>query len=88
MRDPSLSPEIERFMRAVYGDSYHLALASFNETKALNMAAEKIETLEKVAYAAARSVQNPAWAGMCDEDVALEAALREAGLLVAREDKS
>ena len=37
--------------------------------------------LRKVAQAAARSVLNPAWAGVCDEDVALEGALCEAGML-------
>ena len=37
--------------------------------------------LRKVAEAAARSVMQPTWAGVCDEDVELKAALREAGFL-------
>lgn len=35
----------------------------------------EIEALTAVALAAAASVRNPAWAGICDEDVALEEAL-------------
>lgn len=35
----------------------------------------EIEALTAVALAAAASVRNPAWAGVCDEDVALEEAL-------------
>lgn len=35
----------------------------------------EIEALTAVALAAAASVRNPAWAGVCDEDMALEEAL-------------
>ena len=41
----------------------------------------ELEQLRKVAIAAARSVSNPAWAGVCDEDMELELALRDAGFL-------
>lgn len=41
----------------------------------------EVEQLRKVAAAAARSVSNPAWAGVCDEDVELERVLRETGFL-------
>ena len=41
----------------------------------------EVEQLRKVAAAASRSVSNPAWAGVCDEDVELERVLREAKLL-------
>lgn len=44
------------------------------------LAKEQLERLRKVADAALLSVQNPAWSGVCDEDVALEAALKDAGL--------
>ena len=37
--------------------------------------------LRAVAAAAVRSVRNPAWAGVCDEDVELERVLRAAGLV-------
>ena len=47
----------------------------------LNDAAAALESAEKVVEAARRCVLNPAWAGVCDEDVALEQALRDAGLL-------
>jgi hypothetical protein len=44
-------------------------------------AADEIERLRVIAAAAVRSVSNPAWAGVCDEDVDLERVLREAGLM-------
>jgi len=44
-------------------------------------AADEIERLRAIAAAAVRSVSNPAWAGVCDEDVELERVLREAGFL-------
>jgi hypothetical protein len=44
----------------------------------------ELEQLRKVAIAAARSVSNPAWAGVCDEDMELELALREAGFLPSK----
>lgn len=40
-----------------------------------------VAALEDVAQAAAASVKNPAWCGVCDEDVLLEQALRRAGLI-------
>jgi len=43
--------------------------------------AKEIERLRAIAAAAVRSVSNPAWAGVCDEDVELERVLREAGFL-------
>lgn len=36
----------------------------------------EVEQLRKIATAAARSVSNQAWAGVCDEDVELERVLR------------
>lgn len=47
----------------------------------ISAATAEIERLRAVAEAAVRSVSNPAWAGVCDEDVQLERVLREAGLL-------
>lgn len=41
----------------------------------------EVEQLRKIATAAARSVSNPAWAGVCDEDVELERVLREGKFL-------
>lgn len=46
-----------------------------------NALRDEVARLRKVAEAAARSVLNPAWAGVCDENVELESALREAGFL-------
>ena len=42
---------------------------------------EYVTALEQIAQAAVRSVHNPAWAGVCDEDVLLEATLRKHGFL-------
>ena len=42
-------------------------------------AMEELSDLYKVVDAAVRCVSNPSWAGVCDEDVELEAALRDAG---------
>ena len=47
----------------------------------LAQAAGEMERLRVIAAAAVRSVSNPAWAGVCDEDVDLERVLREAGLM-------
>lgn len=44
-------------------------------------ARSRIAILETVAVAAIASVKNPAWAGICDEDVALEQALIAAKLI-------
>lgn len=52
--------------------------ASDSETEKL---LKEIEKLRVIAAAAVRSVSNPAWAGVCDEDVELERVLREAGML-------
>ena len=41
----------------------------------------EVALLRVVAAAAVRSVLNPAWAGVCDEDVELERALQAAGML-------
>jgi hypothetical protein len=43
-----------------------------------------IAQLRRIAELAAASVRNPAWSGICDEDVALEIALRDAGFLPVR----
>jgi len=48
-----------------------------------NSLRDEVEKLRRVAEAAARSVTQPAWAGVCDEDIELESALRAAGLLDA-----
>jgi hypothetical protein len=48
---------------------------------ALRVLVGEIERLQRIADAAVRSVTQPAWAGVCDEDVLLESALRDAGLL-------
>ena len=42
-------------------------------------AREELEAMRKIVDAAIAVVKNPAWAGICDEDVNLETALREAG---------
>ena len=47
----------------------------------LNDAAAALEKAERVVEAARRVVLNPAWGGVCDEDIELERALRDAGLL-------
>ena len=52
--------------------------ASDGETEKL---LKEVERLRVIAAAAVRSVSNPAWAGVCDEDVDLERVLREAGLM-------
>ena len=44
-------------------------------------AREELENYRKIAAAAVAVVKNPAWAGVCDEDVILERALQEAGEL-------
>lgn len=41
----------------------------------------RIAQLRRIANLAAACVQNPAWGGVCDEDVDLESALRENGFL-------
>lgn len=46
-----------------------------------NALRDEVDRLRKVADLAARCVLNPAWAGVCDEDVKLESALRDAGFL-------
>ena len=38
---------------------------------------KEIASLKKVVPAALDSVNNPLWCGICDEDVALESALRD-----------
>ena len=48
---------------------------------------EYVAALEQIAQAAVRSVHNPAWAGVCDEDVLLEATLRKHGFLNAPSTK-
>jgi hypothetical protein len=55
--------------------------ATIEVKKAMWNPYNELEQLRKVAIAAARSVSNPAWAGVCDEDMELELALREAGFL-------
>jgi len=45
---------------------------------------EELRDLRAIAAAAERSVMNPAWAGICDEDVRLEQALLAAGYLRKR----
>ena len=45
---------------------------------------EELRDLRAIAAAAERSVMNPAWAGICDEDVRLEQALLAAGYLRER----
>ena len=52
--------------------------ASDGETEKL---LKEVERLRVIAAAAVRAVSNPAWAGVCDEDVDLERVLREAGLM-------
>ncbi len=47
-------------------------------------ATEELRDLRAIAAAAERSVMNPAWAGICDEDVRLEQALLAAGYLRER----
>lgn len=42
---------------------------------------KELRSLREIAAAAERSVLNPAWGGVCDEDVALEMALRAGGYL-------
>jgi|GEM_PF-5443433 len=44
-------------------------------------AERRVAELEAVAQAAVASVKNPAWSGICDEDVALEQALIKAKLI-------
>ena len=50
----------------------------FDDTDAL---AYELVALRLIAKCAIASVVNPMWNGICDEDVALEYALRELGLL-------
>jgi hypothetical protein len=45
---------------------------------------QELRLLRTIAAAAERSVLNPAWAGVCDEDVDLEMALRAGGYLASR----
>lgn len=45
---------------------------------------DELRHLRAIAAAAERSVMNPAWAGVCDEDVELERALLAAGYLKSR----
>jgi hypothetical protein len=54
----------------------------------LNDAAAALEKAERVVEAARRCVLNPAWCGVCDEDVQLETALRDAGLLPSNAEVS
>ncbi len=46
-------------------------------------AEKELRQLRKIAEAAIRCVKNPAWSGVCDEDIELEQALREAGMLMS-----
>lgn len=46
-----------------------------------NALCSEVLLLRVVAAAAVRSVRNPAWSGVCDEDVELERVLHAAGLL-------
>ena len=50
----------------------------------ISAATAEIERLRVIAAAAVRAVSNPAWAGVCDEDLELERVLREAGLLIGK----
>ncbi len=45
---------------------------------------DELMLLRAIAAAAERSVLNPAWAGVCDEDIALEQALMAGGYLSGR----
>ena len=49
--------------------------------RALGQLIAERNKLSLVAAAAKASVQNPAWAGVCDEDIDLEQALRDAGIM-------
>jgi len=54
------APEcVQRFMKAVYGEHTNLALALFNETKALNDAAALIEQLRELMVQALRCLEYP-----------------------------
>lgn len=44
-------------------------------------ARKELENYRKITKAAIAVVKNPAWAGVCDEDVSLELTLKEAGEL-------
>ena len=46
-----------------------------------NDAIDELKNAEKVVQAAIAVVKNPAWAGICDEDVDLERALKQGGFL-------
>ena len=45
------------------------------------MAKKELADLRKIAEAASAVVKNPVWAGICDEDIDLEQALRAGGWL-------
>lgn len=49
---------------------------------------DELRHLRAIAAAAERSVMNPAWAGVCDEDVELERALLAGGFLRDRKPAS
>ena len=46
-----------------------------------NDAIDELKNAEKVVQAAIAVVKNTAWAGICDEDVDLERALKQGGFL-------
>lgn len=52
----------------------------------LDSVAQQLTEATIICDAARRSVRNPKWAGVCDEDVYLEKALADAGWLTDTED--
>jgi hypothetical protein len=59
---------------AILRDGYYHVLHLYAGTKRNE---ENIQQVVDVLNAAEASVSNPAWAGMCDEDVALEQAVKQ-----------
>jgi len=57
-KSKATSDDVNRFMRAVYGEYADLALASFNEKKALNDAADRIVELEAANAALVEEVKS------------------------------
>lgn len=61
---------------------FHPEQKRLRQLNAYEIWAEKeLRQLRKIAEAATKCVKNSAWAGICDEDIALEQALHEAGWL-------